>query len=47
MRCFLWLNIVTLSISKEERNREYKICLKEIFEDVYSTKARNLTETMF
>ena len=38
MRCFLWLNIVTLSISKEERNREYKICLKEIFEDVYSTK---------
>jgi len=38
LRCFLWLNIVTLSISKEERNREYKICLKEIFEDVYSTK---------
>jgi len=28
---------VTLSISKEERNREYKTYLKEVFENVYST----------
>ena len=28
---------MTLSISKEERNREYKTYLKEVFENVYST----------
>ncbi len=29
---------MTLSIPKGERNREYKANLKEVFEDVYSTK---------
>ena len=29
---------MTLSIPKGERNREYKVNLKEVFEDVYSTK---------
>ena len=37
LRCFLWLNTVTLFIPKGERNGEYKVCLKEIFENVYST----------
>jgi len=32
---------VTLSIPKGERNWEYKSYLKEVFEDVYSTKEKD------
>ena len=33
---------MTLSIPKGERNREYKVCLKEVFEDVYSTAYKKI-----
>ena len=38
MKFLTWLNSVTLSISKEERNREYKVYLKEETIYVYSTR---------
>jgi len=38
---------VTLSIPKGERNREYKVNLKEVFEDVYSTRGSTVVSSQF